>query len=477
MRTRSFTSTGLRLAVMQAAILIGAFWAAASMARVVTHRVMQTDAQQHVSAEASALADEFDAGGRQRLAASLIVRSRRTDGVLYRLSGGGQPTIGNLNREPDALGWSYIDEDGPRRAAGVIADQDMWVNARRLSDGSVLTVGETLGAREHLRAELLSALTWCCVIATGGGLALSLLAYGGIVRRVHAVAGAAQAASRGQLDVRAPERHTMLRDDVDDLAAVFNHMMGKIDGLMQSVRQVSADIAHDLRTPLTRVRNKIDTLLRSRDGDTALVGALGSVNEDIAEILRAFDAVLRLAEIETGRGVFRDPVSLDQVASRVAEAYRPDAEDGGRRLDTALEPVRVSGDAELLTHAIANLLDNALRHTPDEARITVRTGISDGYPYLVVADDGPGVPEAQRAAVLERFYRLERSRTTSGTGLGLAIAAAIAARHGARLELLDAAPGLAVRLVFPQPQSAASQPAERRRSTPPTPVSKPEYST
>ena len=225
------------------------------------------------------------------------------------------------------------------------------------------------------------------------------------------------------------------------------------------------------------MRNKIDTLLRSRDGDTALVGALGSVNEDIAEILRAFDAVLRLAEIETGRGVFRDPVSLDQVASRVAEAYRPDAEDGGRRLDTALEPVRVSGDAELLTHAIANLLDNALRHTPDEARITVRTGISDGYPYLVVADDGPGVPEAQRAAVLERFYRLERSRTTSGTGLGLAIAAAIAARHGARLELLDAAPGLAVRLVFPQPQSAASQPAERRRSTPPTPVSKPEYST
>ena len=444
---RRFTSTGVRLAVMQAAILIGAFWAAGSLARVVTHRVMQTDAQQHVSAEASALADEFAAGGRPRLAASLQVRSHRTDGVLYRLSGGGQPAIGNLGRKPSALGWTYFDGDGAPLSSDPALNQDMWVNARRLADGSVLTVAEALGAREHLRAELLSTLTWCCAVATLGGLGLSLLAYGGVIRRVDSVADAARAASRGQLDVSAPVRHPLVRDDIDDLAEAFNHMLGQINALMQSVRQVSADIAHDLRTPLTRVRNKVDTLLRSRADDASLGHALSSVNEDIAEVV-----------------------------SRVAEAYRPDAEDGGRRLDAILGPAQVVGDPELLTHAVANLLDNALRHTPAGAHITLRTGMGDGQPFLTVADNGPGVPEAQRAAVLERFYRLEHSRTTSGTGLGLAIVAAIAARHGARLDLLGAEPGLAVRLIFPLPQPAVPVPAERRRTTAPSPFSAPELS-
>jgi signal transduction histidine kinase len=267
-----------------------------------------------------------------------------------------------------------------------------------------------------------------------------------------------------------------VRDDIDDLAEAFNHMLGQINALMQSVRQVSADIAHDLRTPLTRVRNKVDILLRSRADDAALGRALASVNEDIAEVLRAFDAVLRLAEIETGRGVSQQAVELAEVVSRVAEAYRPDAEDGGRRLDTALEPAQVIGDPELLTHAVANLLDNALRHTPEGARITLSTGVRDGQPFLTVADNGPGVPEAQRAAVLERFYRLEHSRTTTGTGLGLAIVAAIAARHGARLDLLEAEPGLAVRLTFPVPQPALPGPAERRWSAAPSSFSAPELS-
>ena len=195
-------------------------------------------------------------------------------------------------------------------------------------------------------------------------------------------------------------------------------------------------------------------------------------------MLRAFDAVLRLAEIETGQDVFRRSVDLAEVVSRVAEAYRPDAEDGGRRLDAALEPARILGDPELLTHAVANLLDNALRHTPQGAHIALSTGISEGHPVLIVADDGPGVPEAQRAAVLERFYRLERSRTTSGTGLGLAIVAAIAARHGARLDLLEAAPGLAVRLTFPLPQAGVPGPGpvERSRTAPSSSLSAPEFS-
>ena len=440
---------------MQAAILIGAFAVAGSLARVVTRRVMQDEARVHVSAEASALADEFAAGGWPRLAASLQVRSRRTDGVLYRLSGGGRPALGNLSREPTALGWSYFDGDGAPPSPDAALNQDMWINARLLPDGSILAVAEALGAREELRSQLLSILTWCCVLATVSGLGLSLLAYGGMLRRIDAVADTARAVSRGRFGVSAPVRRPLIRDDVDDLAEAFNHMLRQIGVLMQSVRQVSADIAHDLRTPLTRVRNKVDTLLRGRADDPALGQALTSVNEDIAEVLRAFDAVLRLAEIEAGQGVFEQSVDLAEVASRVAEAYRPDAEDGGRQLSVALDPAKILGDPELLTHAVANLLDNALRHTPPDASIALSTGVKDGHPFLMVADNGPGVPEAQRAAVLERFYRLEQSRGIRGTGLGLSIVAAIATRHRARLALLEAAPGLTVRLTFPVPQLAA----------------------
>jgi signal transduction histidine kinase len=149
----------------------------------------------------------------------------------------------------------------------------------------------------------------------------------------------------------------------------------------------------------------------------------------------------------------------------VAEAYRPDAEDGGRRLALNLAPASTIGDRELILHAVANLLDNGLRHTPSGACIRLSTGERNGRPYICVADDGPGVPEAHRTKVLERFFRLEGSRTTTGSGLGLAIVAAIAGRHQAELELCDAAPGLEVRLTFPSAHAPRVARAARPAST------------
>jgi signal transduction histidine kinase len=460
--SRRLASTGVRLALIQAAILIGAFAAASSLTSVATRTIIHKDAETHVTAEIATLSDEYAAGGRDRLAASIQVRSKRLDGFYSHLiSPGGVLLAGDLPPAPAVLGWSYIDDDAPNVAASSALHQDLVVFTRRLPDGSILAVGQALG--ERLRAELVHTLFWCAVIATLGGLAVSLLVYGGVVRRVDAVADAAREASRGRLDARAPVRKGPAPDDIDDLAEAFNHMLGQINTLLQNIRQVSADIAHDLRTPLTRVRQKLDLLQRARSGDAALVRDINSVNADIAETLRTFDAMLRLAEIESGQDGLTQVLDLAETAARVAEAYRPDAEDGGRRLEASLQPALVLGDGELLTQAMANMLDNALRHTPEGTRICLRTGLVQDRPYLAIADNGPGVPEAHRAAVLQRFFRLERSRTTSGTGLGLAIVAAIAHRHKATLELLDAGPGLEVRLTFPPLPAPAGPPGKHPR--------------
>jgi signal transduction histidine kinase len=447
---RGLASTGVRLALVQAMILIGAFAAAGSLTRIATRRVMRQDAEAHVTAEVGGLRAEYAAGGRPLLLASIQARSRRPGAFLYRLSDPrGAALAGDLPATAPRPGWSYIDGDAGPPAADPALNQDIVVYAQALPGGEVLAVGQAMGARERLRAELLRAMLWCGLVAGIGGLAASLAVYGGVVRRVDGLAAAARRAAQGQLEVRAPTRRRLLRDDIDDLAEAFNHMLDQIGVLMRNLRQVSADVAHDLRTPLTRVRHKLDRLRRAHAGDADLVAGIDSVGDDLAEALRTFDAVLRLAEIESAAGGPGGPVDLAELAARVVEAYRPDAEDGGHRLDADLQPAALAGDGDLLVQALANLLDNALRHTPPGTRILVRAGLDAGRPVLSVSDDGPGVPERHRQTVLQRFVRLEPSRSSDGAGLGLALVAAIARRHGARLDLFDAGPGLVVRLSFP----------------------------
>ena len=288
------------------------------------------------------------------------------------------------------------------------------------------------------------------------GLILSYLLARGTLRRVDGVVTAARAVSGGQMQVRAPRRRALLPDDIDELGASFNAMLDEIATLMDRVRWVSTDIAHDLRTPLTHVRQKLERLKGAAGANRAVLAAAGEIEGDVDELLRLFDAMLRLAEIENDAGLTnRSSVDLAELAGRIADAYRPDIEASGRRLETRLAPATVAGDADLLGQAIANLLENALRHTPDGARIVLAVDDADGRPRLTVSDDGPGVPAERREQVLQRFYRLEASRTTPGSGLGLAIVGAVAARHGADLALADAVPGLRVSLTFPVPAPRA----------------------
>jgi signal transduction histidine kinase len=459
--SRSLASGGVRLALVQTAILLGAFAVAGALARPVIHRVIFDSAETHVRAEAAALRSEFQAGGRARMAASIAARTRRADGVYYRLDGAdGQFLAGSLPTVPEHLGLSFIDGDDSPAIANPILRQDIVVYAERLPNGDVITAAEALGARAQLQRILRRDLLWCGLLAAGGGLVASLLIYGGVVRRIDALVAVAREAGRGQLDARVPARKSLLPDDIDALSAAVNHMLERIAILMREVRQVSVDIAHDLRTPLTRVGQKLDALRRRPPGQPILPEDIQRIQDDLAEALRTFDAMLRLAEIESHALARPERFDLADIAAQVAEAYLPDVEEADRSLDARLASALLTGDRDLITQALANLLDNAIRHTPPHTRIVLATGTEDGRPYLSVQDNGPGVPEADRAAVLQRFVRLDPSRTGRGAGLGLAIVAAVAQRHNATLELVDAAPGLHVRIRFPAPVIGGASPPQ-----------------
>jgi signal transduction histidine kinase len=240
-------------------------------------------------------------------------------------------------------------------------------------------------------------------------------------------------------------------DDLDRLAATLNRMLDRTSGLMESLKHLSNDIAHDLRTPLGRLRRQLDAARNedlSQEDYRALVGQ--SVAE-VDDILDMFGAILRIAQIESGnrRSGFQR-FCLSRLVGDVCETFGPALEEDGRTLEQNIAPdLWIQGDQELLTLSLANLLENAATHTPLSSRITVSLSRTGDSVELDVADNGHGVPEGERKRIFQRFYRLESSRTAPGNGLGLSIVAAVAELHAARLDAGDNHPGLRIAMVFP----------------------------
>ena len=446
---RFLASTGVRLAFVQAVLLVCAFWAAGSLTKFSVTYIYRHDIQARLQSEAATLAALDQGQGVGDVASAVTRAAHRPGGLEYRLTDAhGRWLAGDLPPTGAPLGFAYLDWDDvyvPGRPY-----QDLQVYSQRLADGSILTVGQDLSDGSKLRHALKTTLFWCGAAGAVFGLAVPYLLARGALRRVQGVVAAARAVSAGQMTVRAPRRRSFAPDDIDELGASFNAMLDEIAALVERIRWVSTDIAHDLRTPLTHVRQKLDRMRVAAKGDPQVLDAVADVEADVAEILRVFDAMLRLAEIESGplAGRFK-PVDLAELAARVADAYRPDIEAGGRRLALRTAPAVVEGDGDLIAQALANLVENAMRHTPSGARIELAIVLAAGRATLEVTDDGPGIPAEKRQDVLRQFHRLESSRTTPGSGLGLAIVAAVAGRHHATLELLDAAPGLTVRMTFP----------------------------
>jgi signal transduction histidine kinase len=233
----------------------------------------------------------------------------------------------------------------------------------------------------------------------------------------------------------------------------MNLMLDRTQALMDGLRQVSTDIAHDLRTPLGRLRQHLESM-RDLSGPEALECAIDDALAQVDEVLATFHALLRIGQIEGGAGRARfEAVNLSAVMERVHLAYETAAEDAGKSFDAEIAPdLEVRGDPQLLTQLFANLIENALRHAGEGAQISLGLASVDGAVTATVADNGPGIPTAEHGRVVQRFYRLDASRSTAGSGLGLSLVAAIAELHGADLRLRDNSPGLLVELQFPNEQ-------------------------
>lgn len=318
---------------------------------------------------------------------------------------------------------------------------------RRLDNGDFLLVGENRYRAVKAREAILQAFGWGIVItvllATAGGAALGV----GFLRRIEAINRTTRSIMDGDLAQRVPARGA--GDEMDQLAINLNAMLDRIQALMESVKRVSDDIAHDLRTPLSRLRHRLEDA-RARLGPDADRVIEQSVAE-LDAILATFSALLRIAQIESGarRAAFAE-VSLGQILSNVSEAYTAVAEDQRQTLDVrVVHDARIPGDRELLTQMVANLVENAIRHCPAGARIAASLDIDAGCPVITVGDNGPGIPAEKRNTVFQRFYRLDDSRTTPGSGLGLALVKAVAELHGAAVELSDNRPGLRASIRFP----------------------------
>lgn len=452
--SRLVTSTGLRLSVLQTVLLVIAFVMLGLLAKLSIMFVFRQETQARILDQVSALSAAQTRGGDPAAARLMTGLLHRPGGLEYRLEDAhGHALAGDLPATGAKPGWTYLDwDDAPIPGYPF---QDLLVFVSRLPDGSVLTVGQDLSAESRLRHALKNLLWWCGLAGGGLGLGLSYLGRGA-VRRVDSLAATARAVSGGDMTVRAPVRAALVRDDVDDLAATFNTMLDEIATLVSRVRWVSTDIAHDLRTPLTHVRQKLELIQRHTGADRAVRAVAREIDRDVDDLLRRFDAMLRLAEIENDAGLEgRGRIDLAELTERILDAYRPDLEHSGRRLQVALNPAPLDGDPDLIGQAIANLIENALRHTPQGALIKVAVARLEDRAVVSVSDNGPGIPEDQREAVLQRFHRLEASRTTPGLGLGLPIVTAIARRHGANLTLTDAQPGLTASLDFPLALAAA----------------------
>lgn len=452
-RPSSFNSGAFRFA-----LLIAALFAIGSMLLlgVVEHSIRSYAAEATVvglKSETAMLTEDWPDGGRADVVDAIRRRDRSTYEQPFQyllLDARGRPLAGRLPRPAAILGWARVTFVDDKENGDDPADPEtLQTLGTRLPDGSILIVGtdtfDVQKLRHRLAAFTIGSSIGVTLLALIGGYLIGLL----FLRRLDRVNGAVARIMSGDLSERLPA--IGMSPEFDHLSRTLNEMLERISGLMEGLRQVSTDIAHDLRTPLTRLQQRLEAVR----GSTSLLHYEAGIDDaltQIDQIHAIFRALLRIGLIEGGeRHEALHPVDLSELVSRVAEAYRPAAEDAGRPFTVSIaSEVTVAGDAELLAQMLTNLVDNALVHTPDGTPISVSLRQDADRVAVEVADAGPGVPADRRAKVLTRFYRLDASRHTPGAGLGLALVSAIAALHHAELVLDDNEPGLRVHLRFPR---------------------------
>jgi signal transduction histidine kinase len=420
--------------------------------QTVVYTTHQTD--ETIDAEITGLAEQYRQRGLAGLVAVINERSNpeRGSSMLYLLTDQRQhPLAGNLSRWPDLEvetdGWMRfrLNADGQRDGPH-IAQATSFV----LAGGVQLLVGrdlaETVAFRNRIVAALASSGALMLVLGLVGGIVLSRRA----LARIETINRTSDRIMAGEFSRRVPLKGS--GDEFDRLAQNLNAMLDQIERLMAGMRQVTDNIAHDLRSPLGRLRSRIEVALIEPPSTERYRDVLQQTIGDADHLLATFTALLDIAEAEAGTPRAQmTALDLAAFARDLADLYEPVAEETGLRLTiaTAPGPIEVRGNRHMLSRAIANLVENALKYTPPGGAIAVGVGIEGAMARLTVADNGPGIPAEERERVFDRFYRLEASRTTEGNGLGLSLARAVVRLHGGTITLGDNAPGLIAVVTLP----------------------------
>jgi signal transduction histidine kinase len=461
LRTTAFklTLVYLGIFILFAASLLGYF--ALNTRRLITEQITAT-----VNGEVNGLSEQYGQGGLRRLVIVVDVRSRRPGSSLYLVTTpSGEGLAGNVGSlQPGVLdrpGW--LETNYHRLEAPEGAEHRALVRVVQLPGGFHLLVGRDLEERERLFGIVVNAGQWSLALVIVLGLVGGFFVSRRILSRIDAMTGTAQTIMAGDLSGRLPVAGT--GDELDRLADNVNAMLERIEALMRGLKEVSDNIAHDLKTPLTRLRNRCEQALRGATGEASYRAALESTIAESDDLIRTFDALLMIARAESGQA--RENMTefdASAIARDVGELYEPVADEKGIALKieaSAAAPVR--GNRELVSQALANLIDNAIKYAGPAAKangvpaeIVVKAGDDGERITLSVADRGPGIGDADRSRVVERFVRLEQSRSEPGSGLGLSLASAVARLHGGELKLEDNHPGLRTTIALPRAGPGAS---------------------
>lgn len=459
--SRLIQTTPFRVALLYLSLFVLSVSVVLGMLYRSTAGFLEAEMGDTVMLEVSRLEEQYRDYGLRGLAD--VVRSRsqvpHTNSIYVLATPNGVVLAGNLTKWPDVAAesgdWVHF------KVAEYGGADDRPATAMALTftlPGQFrLLVGRDMSELDQLRHRIIASLGWVLAVTVALGLAGGLLIARGSMRRIEAINRTTHRIMAGDLGGRVP--HAGGYDEMDRLAGNLNAMLDQIERLMTGMRQVTDSVAHDLRTPLTRLRSRIElALIRDTEDPEYYRSTLQDTITEADRLLATFSALLSIAEAESGtrRSNFA-PVSLVDVANLATDLYEPVADDKGQSLtfEQKGNPT-IQGNGQMLAQLVSNLLDNAIKYTPENGRIVLKVeGAGPKAPVrITVADDGPGIPVDQREKVLQRFVRLDSSRGSTGNGLGLALVDAIAHMHGGRLELADnggppEAPGLAISVVFP----------------------------
>jgi signal transduction histidine kinase len=454
---RLVRTTAFKLTLVYLAVFVALSLGLIAYISSTTARLIDGQLEAAINAEMAELSSDFRDDGLFKLIRTIRERSVRPDASVYLVTDfAGNPIAGNvaeLRYNPaevpgETFAVRYIRLSA--QSAGDARPHRALARLAVLGGGYRLLVGRDVEDRIEFSEIIRRSIRGAIIVVVGLALVSWIFLSRSVLRKVDAIAASSRQIVAGDLTRRLPTDQS--GDEFDRLARSVNGMLDEIQRLHSGLTEVSQNIAHDLKTPLTRVRNRLDETLRNPPPRDEVERVLAPVIEECDGLIRTFEALLTIARVESHTaGLALSPTDLSALLTDMAEFYEPAAEDAGMRLDARIEPgIVIAGEGTLLRNMAANLLDNALKYGESgERRVDLTLERRDGKAVITVRDYGEGIPAADRARVTERFVRLDASRTKPGAGLGLAMVKAIVGHHDGTLALDDARPGLAVRITLP----------------------------